>query len=333
MRLHGPRLRRIVAGVVLAGLTGLVAMAGCTAGGSARPPDPALGTVLISTGAVGGVYYTWGTSLAAQLHVTDPGLDVRVESSFGSVSNLRRLTLGIADLGLTTMDTTQEQSDECETRAAADAADQRRVPLRALGRIYDDYLQIVVRAGSSFTSVRDLAGRPVAVGGTGSGTALVACRVLTAAGVRVDEQAIDVAPGMAALRDGTVDAVFWSGGLPTGPIDAAARSMRLRLVPLGALADTMRTRYGAAYRPATIPPGRYGGTEQVATLASPNLLVCRADADPAMVNSVLTTIFDRRDRIAAAVPAADATDRRTAVFTGSLELHPAAVEYYRRTKS
>jgi uncharacterized protein len=335
------RLRRMPARLLLTALAGLVALAGlmatagCTAAGSPEqpPPRPAAGQLLISTGAVGGVYYAWGSSLAAQLRVTDPGLAVRVESSFGSVSNLRRLTLGVADLGLTTMDTTQQQADACQTRAAAHAADQRRVPLRALARIYDDYLQIVVRANAGLESVADLAGRPVAVGGTGSGTALVACRVLTAAGVRVEEKAIDVAPGMAALRAGSVDAVFWSGGLPTGPIEDAARRMKLRLLPLGALADTMRTRFGAAYRPATIPAGRYGGTEQVATLASPNLLVCRADADPAMVNSVLSTVFSRRDQIAEAVPAADATDRRTAVFTGSLPLHPAAVSYYRRAKA
>jgi TRAP transporter TAXI family solute receptor len=322
------RRRAIRSLVALAGVAS--ALAACS--GGPATPAPAQGQLVISTSSRAGVYYAYGRSLAAQLKVTEPDLDVTVETSSGSVSNLRRLTLGIADLGLATVDTTEQRADECLTANALDAADERRVPLAALGRIYDDYLQIVVPADSPVDSVPDLAGRPVAVGGTGSGTALVACRVLSAARVRVDEKAVDVEPGMQALAQGAVDAVFWSGALPTRPIADTAARLRIRLVPLGALADTMRTRYGAAYRPATIPPGPYGGPDQVATLASANLLIARADADPSMVNSVLTTIFARRDQIAAAVPATIATDRRTAILTGGLPLHPAAVEFYRRTK-
>jgi hypothetical protein len=51
-----------------------------------------------------------------------------------------------------------------------------------------------------------------------------------------------------------------------------------------------------------------------------------------MVTAVLSTIFDRRDAIGTEVPAANATDRRTAIWTGGLRLHPAALEYYRRAK-
>jgi TRAP transporter TAXI family solute receptor len=294
-------------------------------------PAPPQGSLVISTGFPGGTSNAWGLSLARQLKSTDPGLNVNVETSSGNVANLRRLTIGTADLALTTMDATEPQdADHCVTQAAAGASDERRVPLAALGRIYDDYLQIVVRSDSSVHSIADLAHRPVAVGATGSGTALVACRALSATGVTVEPHSLDVGPGLVALGSGGVDAVFWSGALPTQTITDAAAKEPLRLLPLGALADAMHTRYGAAYRAATIPPGRYGGTEQVSTVASPNLLVSRADLDPAMVETVLSTIFSRRDRLALAVPAANATDRRNAIFTGSLSLHPAAIAYYRR---
>lgn len=326
-------VRRVAAAVLLSALTGVLAMAGCSATGRDRAgagAGPATGTLLISTGTTGGVYHAWGTSLATQLGVTAPALRVRVETSVGSVSNLRRVALGVADLALTTMDATEEPPDGCRRRAAGGPSD--RAPLRALARVYDDYVQVVVRAGSPFRSLGDLAGRPVAVGSTGSGTALVACRLLTAAGVRVRERPVNVAPGMSALLAGDVDAVIWSGGLPTRAIAQTATRARLRLLPLGSLADTLRTRYGAVYRPATVPGGYYGSTEQVTTLASPNLLVARADADAATVEAVLGAVFGRRDEIAADVPAAGTTDRRTAVFTGSLALHPAAVDYYRRLK-
>jgi uncharacterized protein len=315
------------AALVLVGLVGLIA---CSPGSDR--PAPARGTLVISTGSPRGVYYAWALSLATQLRTTNPQLYVTVETSSGSLRNLQRLTDGTADLALTTVDATDQRAGGDANVGAADAADARSVPLRALARIYDDYLHIVVPARSPVRSVSDLAGRPVAVGAPDSGTALVARRVLDAAGISVSERDVDVVVGTEALETGAVDAVFWSGGLPTRAIDDAAARMPLRLLPLGDLAGTLRAEYGAAYRPATIPPGRYGSTESVATLASPNLLVARADADPAMVSAVLSTIFDRRTAIAAAVPAANAMDRRTAIWTGGMRLHPAAIAYYRRAK-
>jgi TRAP transporter TAXI family solute receptor len=285
---------------------------------------------VITAGSTTGVYYAWSQQLAKQLKLTNPRLRVSVEMSDGSVQNLQRLYAGTADLALTTVDATEGTAGENLERAHS--GESTRVPLQALGRIYDDYVQVVVRADSSIRSIEDLAGRRVAVNTPGSGTSLVAKRVIEAAGISVRESELGVAAGTAALEQKQVDAVFWSGGIPTPSIAAAGAHIRLRLLPLGDLAAALRATYGSAYRPATIPPGRYPGTEEVATLASANLLVARADADPAMVTAVLTTIFERRDAIGTDVPAANATDRRTAIWTGGLSLHPAAIEYYRRAK-
>ena len=318
----------------------LTACLGCSTAAEITPgvPEPVRGSVVITSGNTTGVYYAWSQELSQQLKITNPRLRVIVNRSEGSVSNLRRLREGTADLALTTMDATERRPDEIGPTVGG-AVDGTvaglappSVPLRALGRIYDDYVQVVVRADSPLHSIANLAGRRVAIGEPGSGVTIIARRVLEAAKITVTESELGVADGMAALEQKKVDAVFWSGGIPTPSITAIARRTKLRLLPLGELAGTLRSTYGSVYRPATIPPGRYPGTEDVATVASANLLVARADADPAMVTAVLSTIFDRRDAIGAAVPAANATDRRTAIWTGGLSLHPAAVRYYQRTK-
>jgi TRAP transporter TAXI family solute receptor len=315
----------------------LLACSACSTAAEITPGvrEPAQGSVVITAGNTTGVYYAWSEQLARQLKITNPRLRVTVHRSDGSVQNLDRLRDHTADLALTTVDATEQALRDDLSPAATDAEDAGRAgsaPLRALGRIYDDYVQIVVRADSPLHQVADLDGQRVAVNTPGSGTALVAGRVLAAAKVTVVESDLGVADGMAALEQHEVDAVVWSGGIPTPSISATAARTKLRLLPLGGLAGTLRRTYGSVYRPATIPPGRYPGTEEVATLASANLLVARADADPGMVTTVLTTIFERRDAIGTEVPAANATDRRTAIWTGGLALHPAAVEYYRRTK-
>jgi TRAP transporter TAXI family solute receptor len=337
MRLHrsGPAGGRLIIAALLV-CSGLASSACSTAAGIAPGgQEPARGSVVITAGNTTGVYYAWAQQLAQQLKITNPRLRVVIRRSDGSVQNLARLRDGTADLALTTVDATERPTRDDSSPLAADAKDAAaatNTPLRALGRIYDDYVHIVVRSDSPLRSVADLAGRRVAVNTPGSGTALVAGRVIKAAGISVLESDLGVADGMAALEQQKLDAVIWSGGIPTPSIAATAGRTRLRLLPLGDLASTLRATYGSVYRPATIPPGRYPGTEEVATLASPNLLVARADADSAMVRAVLSTIFDRRDAIGARVPAANATDRRTAIWTGKLDLHPAALEYYRRTK-
>lgn len=308
----------------------LLCLVGCF--GASSGTDAATGHFVISTGPAGEDYQAWGSSLATQVDETSSSIDLSVQSSSGSVSNLRRLTIGTADLAVATADALSDGTDTCAQQNAAGAVDEWRVPLRALARIYDDYLQIIVRDSSTVDAVDDLAGHAVAVGQTGSGSALMACRVLEAAGITVQEQPLGLEAGMAALKDHTVDAVFWSGSLPTTTITEAAEQDPVRLLPLGSLAGQLQQRYGSDYRPATVPTGIYGSDQQIGTVASPNILVARADTSSTLVTTVLETIFDRQTQMAAQMPSAGATDRRTAVLTGSLSLHAAAVSYYRDTE-
>jgi TRAP transporter TAXI family solute receptor len=308
----------------------LLPLACTAAAGPVRSPlrdETGPDRIVITAGTTAGVYYAWSMALARELEKAHPSLSVEVLPSSGSVENLARLTAGQADLAVSA-------NDAAETRNGRGAADDDTpdVPLRAIARIYDDYYHVVVANGSGIRSLTDLAGLKVAIGDPGSGTALIARRLLGLAEISVREKELGIVDGLNALQKGEVDAVFWSGGVPTAAIQDAAKRMPIRLLGLGDLPRQMRATYGAVYRPAAIPPGRYGITQQVDTLALANLLVTRADADPDMVSMVISTIFDRRAAIAAAVPAANQTDLRTAILTGGLELHPAAARYYREEK-
>lgn len=311
--------------VVFAAVVALVAAAGVWSALGPREDVNPQGKVVITTGQQRGVYYSWATALARETHAAYPGLEVQILGSSGSPENLHRVSTGVADVGLSTEDVT-------ETATATASRPVDRSKLVALARVYDDYVHVVVRDDGPVQTLADLAGRPVATGQPGSGVAVVAGRVLAEARVAVRAQAVGLADGMEMLRTREVDAVFWSGGLPTGAVADLARRVRLRLLPLDSVSAALRERFGVAYRPAQIPAGSYGLTAPVATLASANLLVARPDADPAVVRALLDTLFRRRDAIAAAVPAANALDRRRAISSGSLPLHPAAVAYFRDTK-
>jgi TRAP transporter TAXI family solute receptor len=322
LRTRVPRLPLVLGAVVA-----LVAAAGVWSALGPREDVNPQGKVVITAGQQRGVYYSWATALARETHAAYPGLEIQVLGSSGSPENLHRVTMGVADVGLSTEDVTE---DTKATETASRPVD--RSKLVALAHVYDDYVHVVVRDDGPVGSLADLAGRSVATGQPGSGVAVVAKRVLEEAHVPVRAQAVGLDNGMDMLATREVDAVFWSGGLPTTAVADLARRVRLRLLPLDSVSPALREKYGVAYRPAQIPAGSYGLTAPVATLASPNLLVARSDLDPAAVRALLETMFRRRDAIAAAVPAAAALDRRRAISSGSLPLHTAAAAYFRATK-
>jgi TRAP transporter TAXI family solute receptor len=294
-------------------------------GGPSYPGQP----ISFSTGVRNGVYETYAEMLKTDLANDLPGVRVDLNRSQGSVENVERVATGKAGFAI----------------AAADAVADYHGPgasrLRACARLYDDYLQLVVPAGSAVKSAADLRGKRVGIGQAGSGVNLVATRLLQAAGLsgssdlKAEAVGIDKAPGM--LRSGKLDAFFWSGGLPTKAVADLAKVMAIKLVPLGDLADKLHnldpnTSY---YRQAVMPADAYRKVQKgqaVQTVAIANLLITTDRADAGLVERITRTVIDSRDRIGRVVHAAQLVDLRTAIYTNPLKLHEGAQRYYRSVK-
>ncbi|NKI42747.1 TAXI family TRAP transporter solute-binding subunit [Streptomyces physcomitrii] len=290
------------------------------------------GSVSFSTGVASGVYERYGQLLDAALAEDMPDLRVDMEPSEGSQQNVRRVATGQADF----------------TIAAADAVEKYRADdgpgasrLRALARLYDDYVQLVVPRSSEVRAAADLRGKRVAVGQVGSGVRLIADRVLGAAGldpakdIRRSPLAITTMPS--ALEKGEIDAFFWSGGLPTNAVKALSERFEIRFVPLGDLVDELHAQGGASryYRGSVMPADAYPAAQQgvaVSTLAVANLLVTTDRSDPALTQGMTRTVIDSRDHIGSVVHAAQLVDLRTAPYTDPLALHEGARRYYRSVK-
>lgn len=270
-------------------------------------------------------YLSWARALAEQVRLVYPGLELDVRTSTGSVENLQRLARGEVTLAVASADVAS---------LALYGTTPFAVPavVRALARVYDDYVHLIVRDDSGFAALADLEGGTVAVGSDGSGTALVAQRLLTATKIRAQIVDLDVVEAGLALQGRRVDALFWLGGLPTLAVTELAERVRVRLLPLDEQATRLRALHGAAYRRAGIPGGTYARPEAVGTVASANLLLCREGTPDPVVTAVLRTAFDRRDAIAVTQPNGNALDRRVAIATQPVPLHPAAVTFYRDGK-
>src|SRR5688572_25712576 len=168
----------------------------------------------IATGGTGGVYYPYGGGLAQLISDRIPGVQATAEVTGASVDNLKLLQQGRADLAFTLADTLAEAVKGTGPFAATGA-----VPVQTIAILYQNFTHIVVLRDSDIDSVADLRGRRVSVGSPGSGTELIASRVLEAAGLDaardITRQALGAAESVNALKDGKIDAFFWSGGIPT----------------------------------------------------------------------------------------------------------------------
>ncbi|MER7459766.1 TAXI family TRAP transporter solute-binding subunit [Micromonospora sp. NPDC126480] len=310
------RGRRPAAALLALLLTAVLpGLAGCRK--DAGPPVQ----IRIATGSPTAVYHAFGQSLATILNRELPNVRASVVVTPASAENVRLVGSGAAELGFT-------QADVLPAGPGADPA------VAAVARVYDDLLHLVTTAASGVRTLADLRGRRVSVGAPGSGTEITVSRLLDVArlggdGVRRERLGLD--DSVAALREGRVDAFFFSGGLPVGAVAALASDRHVRMVDLGAWTEPLRARHPGFYVSRDIPRSVYG-VDPVTTVANPNFLIVRADLPQRLVREVTRLLMERREELASAHPAAGRMSPRSAITTTPLPLHPGAAAWYRETK-
>ncbi|AXH91717.1 TAXI family TRAP transporter solute-binding subunit [Micromonospora aurantiaca] len=296
----------------------LLLVAGLT-GCRDEPSEPT--RIRIATGSPTAVYHAFGQSLAALLNRELPGVRAEVVVTAASAQNVRLVGAGEAELGFTQADVLPPREPEHPS-------------VLAVARVYDDLLHLVTRAGGPIRTLGDLRGRRVSVGADGSGTEITATRLLAVAqlgGDRVRQEHLGLDDSVAALREGRIDAFFFSGGLPVRGVADLAQRTSLRIVDLGDWTEPLRRAYGQVYVTRDVPRSVYRAAP-VSTVANPNYLIVRADLPAALVREVTRLLMDRREELAAAHPAAGRMSPRSAIVTTPLPLHPGAAQWYRAAK-
>lgn len=296
----------------------LGALAVAAAGGSVAvlskfsdPTPPA--HLNLATGPKGAVYIEVGTDLADAVRGISPGTQVSLQLTGATVENLRKLVLGTSDLGFASLD------------AAAVDSQVRTHVIRALGRVYDSCLHLVVPRESSIRSLRDLTGRRVCVGALASGTEFTSLGLMAAAGIQPAQVVrLGQALAMKSLEEGAVDASFSLTGYPTPAIAALARRRAIRLVPLGEYFGALNRSIPQAYAPAPIPAGVYQGVDATDTVLVPNVLLARPGLSDVAVVLVMNALYDDTSKRHWKHTESKQISWRMATVTGPVLLHPAA---------
>ena len=303
----------------------LLALAGC--GGEKSASEDGGGNLSVATGGTGGVYAVYGGGLADVISKNLKGYRATAETTSASVDNMTLIAKGESDIAFSLADT------------AIDAAEGResfkeKLPIRALGEIYTNYTQVGTTQGKGISKVTDLRGKRVSVGDPGSGTEVIALRLLKAAGLDPDKDIkrsqLGVDESVSALRDGSIDAFFWSGGLPTAAVTDLSTTDKIVLLPTTEYTQALRDRYGEAYQNSVIPKETYKGLEaDVQAIGVPNLLVVNQDMDKKLAHDLTKLLFDQKKRLTSVHPEAKNLDtKRAQNVVKPIQLHPGAQQYY-----
>lgn len=283
--------------------------------------------LVVATGNRGGVFDRYGAALATVLNRRLRGVTATARSTDASVENVRLVAAGKADVGFTLADTAADA-----VRGSGSFDRPRR--LRALARTYDSFVQLVVRDDSPVTDLRDLRGTRVGLGAPGSGTRVIARRILRQAGLGLHD--VEVASetleqSAEALRSGRLEAFFFVSGVPNSAVTDLAADTPIRLVALDRWVPGMVATYGPEYVPGPIPASTYD-VPGIETVSVKNYVL----ADPAMPDdlayAVTRVMFEAQAEIEAVAPGVRQPSLGAAIFTSPVDLHPGALRYYRQTQ-
>jgi len=312
-----PSRRTVVPAVVVVVL--LVALPG-----GERPARRGTKWLSVCTGNTTGVYYILGGGLAQRVSRHVRGYRATAEPTSASVENLQRVVRQECDIAFTLAD------------SAADALTAGQ-PVAALARLYPNYTQVLARRAARVNRIADLRGKRVSTGSPNSGTEVIALRLLEAAGLDaerdVQRQALSLPESVQAMKDGTVDALVWSGGLSTPGIRDLLTSLKssVQFVALDDLTARLQRVHGPIYLDAEIPADEgHGQTRPTPTIAVPNLLVVNAGMSEQLAYDLTRLLFEQKDDLGDNVhPAAKRIPAPKDQRTDPVPLHAGAERYFR----
>ncbi len=284
----------------------------------------------IGTGGTAGTYYPVGGMIANA--TTQPGkIIVTAAASSGSVGNVNGIAAGALESGFSQADVaTWAYKGEVMYEGKP-----KMTELRMIANLYPESIHVVVKKGSGIKSVADLKGKRVALDEPGSGTLVNARMVLAAYGVKEsDIKAEYIKPGQAGdkLKDGALDAFFFTGGAPAGAIaELASAGGGIELVPLtGPSADGLR-QANPYFAVDTIAAGTYKDMPAVQTLAVGAQWVTSSKVDAETVYQITKAMFsaDAQKTFQNGHAKGKLITVKNAVMGSAIPLHAGAERYYK----
>lgn len=317
------RSRCWTAGLATVAALALLGGAGCDRPAAAARERP---LVRLTSGHPGAFFNPLGAALATALSQSMPDVDFQVVPSGGALENLEFLQQGTTDLGLTFADIAY--------LAYSGRLNEQPAPfdrLRGVAVLQLTAVHVLVGKGSDIHSIGQLAGRRVALGPRGSGTAVTAQVLLAAYQVPLSDLRSENLPFLEAanrLGRGELDAIFVSAGYPVEAVVSATDAGATLLDISGPDVERLRNDY-PFLRATIIPAGTYPSVRRpVHTVGIDATIVCASTLSDDLVYRLTASFFEALPALAGEVDALRRMEIGRAPAT-PVPLHAGAARYYR----
>ena len=285
----------------------------------------------IGTGGTAGTYFPVGGMIANAIS-NPPGLVATAQASNGSVANVNAIASGGAESGFVQADVAYWAF----TGTGVFDGKPKVADLRSIANLYPESVHVVVKKGLGAKSIADLKGKRVSLDEPGSGTLINAKAILAAYGItEADIKAEYVKPNQAAdkMKDGSVDAFFFTGGYPAAAIsELASTAGGIELLPIDGDAAKKLAASAPFFAADVIPAGTYKDLGTVNTVAVGAHWVTSVKVPDAVVYEVTKALWSDKTRaVLDAGHAKGKVIRKETALSGltGVPLHPGAEKFYK----
>jgi uncharacterized protein len=289
----------------------------------------------IVTGGTGGVWYPLGGAIGGVIGKAVPNTEATSEATTAAIDNLILVAAGKAGMGFA-YDYHAVLANEGKIKAL-----KKKQPVRVVMSFYEQPLHIVTKEGTGIRTVMDLKGRRVSVGAPNSGTEEQADYVLRALGIDWNKdlrrEKLGASESVGALRDGKIDAFFWSGAVPTSSIIdlATTPGMKMVLVPIsGEIAEKIMKANPEVFHKTKFAKTDYAGLDRDVEALAITAVLTAMDTFPAdRMYQIVSAIFANTKEISAVWKGATSLTPQRSIDQIEPEalpyLHPGAARFFK----
>jgi TRAP transporter TAXI family solute receptor len=283
----------------------------------------------MGTAPVGGAFAVVGQAISEVLNANkgDANWKMQAKGTKGSQENIRRLAKGDLQLAI---------SNSAITYFAVrgESGWEQKYDMRAIATLAPNVAMFITTADSGIKTVADLKGKKVVIGPAGAGFEMFVEPLLAAHGVAfADLSPLNATQSGAVdmLGDGSADAAFLGGAVPTGSISQACSTHDILFVPFGEAERSKLIEEFPFFQPFTVTKDEYPG--QTSDYAGLNVgsmqLITSADQDEELIYEITKLIWENRAAISEQHPAGKSiNEKNVARYTGT-EFHPGAIRFYK----
>ena len=283
----------------------------------------------VGTAPPGGAFFGVGSAIADVVgaNIAGKNWQITAEATKGTQENLRRLDKGELDFGLAHAAITF-------FAVRGQGKWEKEYPIRTIMTLAPNIAFFVTPTSSGIKTMADLKGKGVVVGPAGAGFEHFVAPVLEAHGLSYD----DIRPlhdtqagAVALLADGSADAAFLGGAVPTASITQACAAQAIHFIPFDDKAmDSLVDQYGF-YDKRTIPAQTYRGqTQPFHGLNVGNMtLVASERTDDETAYLFTKTLFENAAQVVEKHPAGKAINPKNVIRQTGTPFHAGAIRYFK----